>query len=276
MYIFFLQYTPVEYSTAGEESAESSPRMIDDDEDIPPPPPKPLRQYPEEEEPIIAAAACENLQSTPPSSLTAINLNHNNLPVDDENNTFQTSPTNGSTPSPVRPTTLTSPAYSARPYPGRQESNSPRIISPQKATGGKLVRPKPQYPPGSPKRAMKDSTTEQNHQENHVNQPRVGRVKPNNRPISIVSPESSRVTTDPEPSPDSKLFIKRLNEQKAGAQGSPRPSRAVPGPQVDGKNKPGPSNGKPKPPGGSPKSEADKGEKGDKKKSSVWYEYGCV
>ncbi|XP_072031647.1 girdin-like isoform X3 [Amphiura filiformis] len=185
------KYTPVEYTTGDESSLESSPRVPE--EETPPAPPKPQRQHPEEE-PIVVATASENLQSAPPPLKLVTNNNSNhatNGAPDDENNTFQTSPTNGSTPSPVRPTTLTSPAYSARPYPGRQESNSPRIISPQKATGGKLIKPKPQYPPGSPKRAMKDSTTGTT-ESNNQSQPRVGRVKPNNRPISIVSPESSR------------------------------------------------------------------------------------
>ena len=242
---------------------ESSPRLP---EEQTPAPPKPQRHHPDEE-PILAASVSENLQSAPPAPSLASNNNHQATNGEPDKDTFQTSPVNTST-SPVRPTTLTSPAYSARPYPGRQESDSPRIISPQKASGGKLVRPKPQYPPGSPKRVMKDSTTgtESNHQ------PRVGRVKPNNRPISIVSPESSRVTTDPEPSPEGKIFLK----SKSAVQGSPK-IKPRPLTVVDGAGKAGPSNSKPKTPGGSPKSEADKGEKSEKsKKSSVWYEYGCV
>ena len=318
-----LQYTPVEY-TADEGSTESSPRLPSE-EIPPPPPPKPIRYVPDEE--TIVATSNETVHSVPPppppSSFPINNNSNNHHIVEDDHDqtldTFQNSPM--STPSPARPTTLSSPAYSARPYPGRQESSSPRIISPKKASGDKIVRPKPQYPPGSPKRVLKDSTTEMD-----PVMPRVGRVKPNNRPISIVSPESSRVTTDPEPSPDSKLFIKRLNEQKnanqaaaqknaaihgspqknaaihgspkknaaihgspqknAAIHGSPQKNAAIQGsPQKNGAIQGSPQknakpvsqvDGKPKPED-SAKSEADTGEKNDKtKKSSVWYEYGCV
>lgn len=183
-----------------------------------------------------------------------------------------------STPPPVpvkssKAAPLSSPIYSARPYPGSKfehSAESTPVPPPRSISGShKLVKPKAQYATeGSPVPSARDSTSkeyvttstpEPRYRSSSTRSPE---EKPNKPPTAVVSPNSNSNSNntslgwaipsfDKQESRDRSASEPAKTKSKNGTPTKTEEAQAVEEGQ-DGENK------------------------GGKKKSSVWYEYGCV
>ncbi|XP_033632076.1 girdin-like isoform X2 [Asterias rubens] len=184
-----------------------------------------------------------------------------------------------STPPPVpvkssKAAPLSSPIYSARPYPGSKTEHSAEStpVPPPRSLAGshKLVKPKAQYPteaspmPSTTDSTSKDylttSTPEPRYRSSSTRSPE---EKPNKQPpTAVVSPNSNSNSNNTSLGWAIPSFDKEETRDRSASEPAKSKSK----------------NGSPtKTEGEEVEEEGPDGEtKGGKKKSSVWYEYGCV